>query len=378
MGIEFTCTSCGHQMDVPDRYAGRELFCTACKARFVVPSVALPGALPPSTPDQAESGGMLRVAAAASRSTTIPCLSCGAQVATSAAFCSRCGLPADVDAAGLTRRPGVVTLLAALNFCGGGLWAVVAVVGLAAISEKPAMLVLFGIASVLSVLQIACGVGLWRLRSWGRKLQVGLAVVGLLAFPMGTLISILTLIYMLKPELAILFSGRAPSSLNARELTQLVRLSSSSAVPIVVAVAAVVVIGTFMTGIVAAIAIPNLVNAINRAREKRTMTDIRTVAISIEAYKVDNRAFPRGITSIERLKPLLSPTYVRQLPTTDAWNRPLDVQTAKDGGSYEIVSFGKDGQPDQRPGGSTVDPNADIVFRDGAFVQWPERVKLDR
>ena len=41
-------------------------------------------------------------------------------------------------------------------------------------------------------------------------------------------------------------------------------------------------------GIIAAIAIPNLLNAINRGRQKRSMADIRTIGTAVEAYAVDN------------------------------------------------------------------------------------------
>ena len=40
-------------------------------------------------------------------------------------------------------------------------------------------------------------------------------------------------------------------------------------------------IGTF--GTIAAIAIPNLINAINRGRQKRTMVDMRTIGAAVEA-----------------------------------------------------------------------------------------------
>src|SRR6202048_3345842 len=45
-------------------------------------------------------------------------------------------------------------------------------------------------------------------------------------------------------------------------------------------------------GILAAIAIPNLLNAVQRGRQKRTMTDMRALATGIEAYHVDNSTFP--------------------------------------------------------------------------------------
>src|SRR6476660_5345415 len=47
-------------------------------------------------------------------------------------------------------------------------------------------------------------------------------------------------------------------------------------------------------GILAAIAIPNLLNAVQRGKQKRTMSDMRTMATAIEAYAVDNNVYPQG------------------------------------------------------------------------------------
>ena len=41
-------------------------------------------------------------------------------------------------------------------------------------------------------------------------------------------------------------------------------------------------------GIIAAIAIPNLLNAIDRGKQKRTMADLRSVGTAIESYSIDN------------------------------------------------------------------------------------------
>ena len=45
-------------------------------------------------------------------------------------------------------------------------------------------------------------------------------------------------------------------------------------------------------GIIAAIAIPNLLNAIQRGKQKRTMADMRAVGTAVEAYAVDNNFYP--------------------------------------------------------------------------------------
>jgi prepilin-type N-terminal cleavage/methylation domain-containing protein len=45
-------------------------------------------------------------------------------------------------------------------------------------------------------------------------------------------------------------------------------------------------------GILAAIAIPNLLNAVQRGKQKRTMSDMRALATAVEAYAVDNNTYP--------------------------------------------------------------------------------------
>ena len=45
-------------------------------------------------------------------------------------------------------------------------------------------------------------------------------------------------------------------------------------------------------GILAAIAIPNLLNAVQRGKQKRTMSDMRALATAVEAYAVDNNLYP--------------------------------------------------------------------------------------
>ena len=46
-------------------------------------------------------------------------------------------------------------------------------------------------------------------------------------------------------------------------------------------------------GILAAIAIPNLLNAVQRGKQKRTMSDMRALATAIEAYQSTTASIPR-------------------------------------------------------------------------------------
>ena len=50
-------------------------------------------------------------------------------------------------------------------------------------------------------------------------------------------------------------------------------------------------------GILAAIAIPNLLNAVQRGKQKRTMSDMRALATAVEAYAVDNSSYPAAASA---------------------------------------------------------------------------------
>jgi general secretion pathway protein G len=137
--------------------------------------------------------------------------------------------------------------------------------------------------------------------------------------------------------------------------------------------------GTAITGIVAAIAIPNFLNAIDRGKQKRTMADIRSAATAMEAYAVDNNAYPGptdGWVPLAELTEWLSPIYIRQLPDVDGWGNTMLAWS--DGEHYRIVSPGKDGElerdwsGDLGDGAATSLYTADIVFFDGQFIAWPE------
>ncbi len=50
--------------------------------------------------------------------------------------------------------------------------------------------------------------------------------------------------------------------------------------------------------ILAAVAVPNFLEALTRARVSRVKSDLRTVATSMEAYAVDNNAYPEPLLSL--------------------------------------------------------------------------------
>ena len=138
-------------------------------------------------------------------------------------------------------------------------------------------------------------------------------------------------------------------------------------------------------GILAAIAIPNLLTAMQRSKQKRTMADIRSIATAWEARATDVNSYAAaGINYASGygdwdtvLKSQLESTYIKQLPTKDGWENAYRFRVATDGSSYVIVSGGKD----QSFEGTTVadggkqDFDCDIVYSNGSFTAYPEGIQ---
>ena len=123
-------------------------------------------------------------------------------------------------------------------------------------------------------------------------------------------------------------------------------------------------------GIIAAIAIPNLLNAIDRGKQKRSMADLRSIGTASEAYAVDNNFYPIG--GLAAVEPLLEPIYIKSMPLADGWNNTVVFLGAPLGVGYTVSSTGKNGTVDAVVGGMTNDFDCDIIFIEGQFVQWPE------
>ena len=136
-------------------------------------------------------------------------------------------------------------------------------------------------------------------------------------------------------------------------------------------------------GILAAIAIMSYRGSLDRAKQKRTMSDIRTIAEAWEAraaethsYQVAGFTFPTVAVSYAELDAALRPNFARDLPERDAWMRPLEFALAEGANGttiYAIRSAGRDGVFEgSYTVGATTDPDCDIVYSNGAFIAWPE------
>jgi len=141
-------------------------------------------------------------------------------------------------------------------------------------------------------------------------------------------------------------------------------------------------------GILAAIAIPNLLNAVQRGKQKRTMSDMRALATAVEAYAVDDNYYPTAagcgtypyvatpVIIDDNSWSQLSPTYIGNAPKRDAWSNLYGYVRDAAGNNYEIASRARDGAATAFAAptvcGTTTNFNDDIIFSNGTFIQWPE------
>ena len=136
-------------------------------------------------------------------------------------------------------------------------------------------------------------------------------------------------------------------------------------------------------GVLAAIAIPNLIAALNRARQKRTMADIRNIAMAWESRSVDTGSYAPAAAGISLcctisvvtgdMESMLVPGYIKSLPQKDGWDRNLEFNTDAGGDHYLIRSYGRGGIKDASPvGGATTKFDCDMLYSNGSFVQYPE------
>lgn len=125
-------------------------------------------------------------------------------------------------------------------------------------------------------------------------------------------------------------------------------------------------------GIVAAIMLVSLMNALEKARQRATMADMRSISKAIETYMVDNNLPPSDAGGIDALVTALTPYHSTVISTRDHWRNEYDFSSDADG-TYTIESYGKDGTDGADISlSSRFDFNLDIVLANGVFVAAPE------
>lgn len=153
-------------------------------------------------------------------------------------------------------------------------------------------------------------------------------------------------------------------------------------------------------GIIAAILIPNLLDALQKAKQKRTVSDLRNTGTAWMSWLTDQvgAASAGGtktystagfvVRDYEQVYEYLRPTdtffYMQEVPALDGWNNP--VQFAANNNILRpsvmaIAAKARDNEFIQWLGtGADIpvlpfiatDYDQDIVWADGYFVSWPE------
>jgi type II secretion system protein G len=150
-------------------------------------------------------------------------------------------------------------------------------------------------------------------------------------------------------------------------------------------------------GIIAAIAIPNLLVAIQRSKQRRTMVDMRNIASAWEARNSETGRYNAAgqangiegadqLISLENLQTMLEPTYIRILPKIDGWGTPYQAYANQPYGSsagqakvYAILSAGKDQVIEADPTtGPFTNFDCDIVYSNGVFLSYPDGLTFNK
>lgn len=125
-------------------------------------------------------------------------------------------------------------------------------------------------------------------------------------------------------------------------------------------------------GVLAAIAIVQLQHALDRAKQRGTMADMRTLSMALETYRTDVDHYPSGGISVNQLAVVLVPYQASVVHTQDHWLH--DFNYAYDGlESYSVQSFGKDGLDGGNIAYATRNQfDLDLIISNGLFTASPE------
>ena len=119
-------------------------------------------------------------------------------------------------------------------------------------------------------------------------------------------------------------------------------------------------------GIIAAIAVPMLVDAIDRSKQRRSMGDMRSIAAANGTYMVDQQSYAPNLGA------LVGAEYLLVAIANDGWGNAFQYATA--GTGYTLTSLGADGVAGPAPPATWVNEpfEPDLIITDGAFTQAPD------
>lgn len=100
--------------------------------------------------------------------------------------------------------------------------------------------------------------------------------------------------------------------------------------------------------LICAIAVPNLRSALQRDRQKRSVTAMRSLGAALESYRASTGGYPASEGGGAAALASLAPREMSAPPLQDGWHRPFSYIAVAQAGAtlpttYTLISYGKDG-----------------------------------
>jgi type II secretion system protein G len=147
-------------------------------------------------------------------------------------------------------------------------------------------------------------------------------------------------------------------------------------------------------GIIAALLIPNFLDALQKAKQKRTVADLRNVGTAEMSWLTDQIAAASAgavatlvigteytASSAASVANKLVSQYIQEVPVKDGWKTNIDYYLTTDFSQKKIMALRSLGQKGAADSGTytagafePTDYEKDIVWADGFFVRWPQKV----
>ena len=150
-------------------------------------------------------------------------------------------------------------------------------------------------------------------------------------------------------------------------------------------------------GIIAALLIPNFLDALQKAKQKRTLADARNTGTAMFSWLTDQLGaaaagqtntgvveisdYEDGASDAEQLSAILVPQYLQSVPAKDGWKHDFEywLKSGTQVLEEQVMAIRSSGRDTETAESYTVGPfeptdyDQDIMWADGFFVRWPEK-----
>ena len=147
-------------------------------------------------------------------------------------------------------------------------------------------------------------------------------------------------------------------------------------------------------GIIAALLIPNFLDALQKAKQKRTVSDEKNTGTALMSWLTDQQGAAAAgaaatvditkygtASTAAQLETILVPQYTQLVPTKDGWKHDykywIDTTANTTNHAFAIGSGGANTCSCSTYTVGAFDPtdyNQDIAWADGYFVRWPQNL----